>query len=68
MGELSQMERIAFETEARIKIGPVTYLVTAHFDETRETLPDKIRHLLRLEIENKIAQLPIQSQSDSMKA
>ena len=56
------MEHVAFEPETKIKIGAVTYIVAAHFDETRENLPEKIRRLLSLEVENKIAHLPNHSQ------
>ena len=50
-------EYIIFEAETKMKIGAVTYVVAAHFDETRETLPEKIRRLLSLEIANRIAPL-----------
>ena len=53
----AETEHIAFESEAKMKIGAVTYLVSAHFDETRENLPEKIQRLLSLEVENRIAHL-----------
>lgn len=53
----NKTEHIAFEPETRTKIGAVTYIVTAHFDDTRENLPEKIQRLLRSELETKIAQL-----------
>ncbi|MCL1883097.1 MAG: transposon-encoded TnpW family protein [Defluviitaleaceae bacterium] len=46
-----------FESETRIKIGKNTYTVVARFDESRETMPDKICQLLKSEVESKIAQL-----------
>ena len=54
-------EHIIFESETKMKIGAVTYIVAAFFDEAREPLPDKIRKLLSSEIENKIAHLPSRS-------
>ena len=53
----SNKEQIKFDSETKTKIGAVIYIVTAHFDETRENLPDKIRRLLNLEVENKITHL-----------
>jgi len=50
-------EKIIFESELKIKIGAVTYIVAAHFNETGNDLPEKIRRLLSSEIENKIAHL-----------
>jgi len=47
----------SFESESRTKIGKSTYIVVSHFDETRESLPDKICQLLKSEVEAKIAQL-----------
>ena len=37
---------IEFEREAKYRIGAVTYLVTAHFDESGETLKEKMQQLL----------------------
>ena len=45
-----EAEQIILETEARRKIGAVTYVVTAHFDEAREGLSNKIVNLLIDEI------------------
>ena len=46
-----------FESEAKMKIGKNTYIVIAHYDDTRESLPDKIENLLKSEVESKIAPL-----------
>ena len=45
-------EQIVLETETRHKIGAVTYVVTAHFDEAREPLNHKIVNLLKEEIDS----------------
>jgi len=45
---------IIFLPETRQKIGAVTYIVAAHFDENQENLQSKIKHLLKHEIEQKI--------------
>jgi len=55
-------ERFIFEPETKMKIGAVTYIVTAHFDGKRENLPEKIRRLLSLDIENQIVHLSNSSQ------
>ena len=39
-----------FENESKYKIGAVTYIVTAHFDESREQLKTKIVNLLHDEV------------------
>ena len=46
-----------FESESRTKIGKNTYIVVSHFDDSRETLPEKICQLLKSEVESQIAQL-----------
>lgn len=56
------IECVAFESETKIRVGAVIYIVAAHFDETRESLPEIIRRLLSIEVENKVAQLPDHSQ------
>jgi hypothetical protein len=56
-GIVEDVSAYRFEPETKQRIGAVTYIVKAHFDETRENLPEKIRRLLNLEIENRIAQL-----------
>ena len=53
----STTENIFFEPEIRMKIGTVTYIVTAHYDDTRENLPEKIRRLLCSEVDKQIAHL-----------
>jgi len=55
-------EPFIFDSEAKTKIGAVTYIVAAYFDETRDCLPDKIRRLLRTEVERKIAHLQTHGQ------
>ena len=47
-------ENINFARETKQKIGAVTYIVAAHFDENKETLYAKIAHLLLREIDIKI--------------
>ena len=49
---------IPFEAETKIKIGKTTYIVSAHFDDTREPLKKKINHLLCSEIENSVKGQP----------
>ena len=49
-----EAEQIILETETRRKIGAVTYVVTAHFDEAREALNHKIANLLIDEIDKNI--------------
>jgi hypothetical protein len=40
-----------FERETKYKIGDVTYIVSAHFDDKHETVTDKIKRLLRQRVE-----------------
>ena len=62
---LKNTENIVFEPETRTKIGAVTYIVAAHFDDERESLKSKINHLLCAEINRSIsAHLPGLGQSD----
>jgi len=49
-----ESEQIILETETRQKIGAVTYVVTAHFDEAREPLNHKIVNLLKDEIDSEM--------------
>ena len=53
--------RQEFEKEYQMKIGAATYIVAAHFDSSRESLPEKITNLLKSEVEMKIAQLHVSS-------
>ena len=46
-----------FEAESEMKIGKTTYIVVAHFDESGETLKNKICQLLESEVESQIAQV-----------
>jgi len=39
-----------FEKELKVKAGKTTMLVVAHYDDTRETLKDKVTHLLKTEV------------------
>jgi len=55
-----------FDNETRQKIGAVTYIVAAHFDETRENLKNKINHLLHNEIEQSVARHSGLSQSSAV--
>ena len=54
MSELKQ-EQIPFENESKQKFGAVTYIVTAHYDDTRESLNHKITNLLRGELNRQIS-------------
>ena len=42
---------VEFERESRYKIGNVTYLVTAHYDKSGQTLKEKMKQLLLERIE-----------------
>jgi len=46
-----------FETESKMEIGKTTYIVVAHFDESSETLRNKICQLLESKVESQIAQV-----------
>jgi hypothetical protein len=39
-----------FDNESKHKIGAITYIVTAYFDENRDNLKTKITNLLRNEV------------------
>ena len=53
-----------FENESKHKIGAVTYIVTAHFDESREQLKTKITNLLHDEVgKNMISQIGLSQSS-----
>ena len=44
----------AFDHESKRKIGAVTYIVVAHFDENRENVKTKIKQLLSSEIDRQV--------------
>lgn len=46
---------IYFEEETKYKIGNVTYLVIAHYDENGETLKEKMKQLLFEKIAKEVA-------------
>ena len=46
-----------FESETKMKIGNSTYVVISHFDDSRESLQEKICQLLKSEVESRIAQM-----------
>lgn len=46
----NENKQIPFKTETKMTIGKTTYIVTAHFDNTKEPLKRKINHLLNAEI------------------
>ena len=48
-------EQVFLENESKQKIGTVTYVVTAHYDDTRESLNRKIINLLRGELNRQIS-------------
>jgi len=53
-----------FENESKYRLGAVTYIVTAHFDETREQLKTKITNLLHDEVgKNMISQTGLSQSS-----
>ena len=43
-----------FDNESKHKIGAITYIVSAHFDENREHLKTKITNLLHDEVSKNI--------------
>ena len=47
---------IFFPEETSYKIGKTTYIVTSHYDESSESLPEKIKKLLKGEIQNEFYQ------------
>ncbi len=53
--EADTVKQIVFESETKTKIGAVTYIVAAHFDDKRESLKAKINHLLSVEIDRAIS-------------
>ena len=48
------METLRFENQSEYKIGPVTYIVTAHFKEDTEPIQSKIEKLLKKDIDSGI--------------
>jgi len=51
----NKIEHITFESETRQKIGAVTYIVAAFFDDKKEMLNHKISHLLKADIDRQIS-------------
>lgn len=47
---------IFFPEETTYKIGKTTYIVTSHYDENSDSLPQKIKKLLKTEIQNEFYQ------------
>lgn len=45
-------ETIDFLREQKIKLGNATYIVNSHFLEQGQTLKEKIKNLIRLEVNN----------------
>ncbi len=43
-------ETVDFLKEQKVKLGSVTYIVIAHFLDQGETLKEKIKNLIRLEV------------------
>lgn len=43
-------EIISFPKQTKTKIGGTTYIINSHFDENGESLKEKIKHLIILEI------------------
>ncbi len=49
-------KQITFKREIKIKIRAVTYIVAAHFDDSRDSLKVKINHLLSAEIDRSVSE------------
>ena len=47
---IDSYETINFLKKQKIKIGSATYIVIAHFLDQGETLKEKIKNLIRLEV------------------
>lgn len=45
---------IFFPEERTYQIGKTTYIVTSHYDESADSLPQKIKKLLKAEIQNEL--------------
>ena len=45
-------ETIDFLREQKIKLGNATYIVNSHFFEQGQTLKEKIKNLIKLEVNN----------------
>jgi len=43
-------ETIALETETTMMIRGIQYVVTAHYDDTQESLPEKLARLLKNDV------------------
>jgi len=41
---------IALETETTMTIRGIQYIVTAHYDDTQESLPEKVARLLKKDV------------------
>ncbi len=54
MTEEKDGEIIFFPTEASYKFGNTMYVVKSHYDENSDSLPQKIKKLLKVEIQNKL--------------
>ena len=52
-----EIRKNIYKPEIRQKIGAVTYIVAAHFDNSKESLPEKIKRLVCLEFESEITHL-----------
>lgn len=47
-------EIISFQKQSKTKIGKVTYIINSYFDDSGETLKEKIKNLLILEVKRNI--------------
>ena len=47
-------ETISFQKQSRTKIGKVTYIINSYFDDSGETLKEKIKNLLISEVNRNI--------------
>ncbi len=47
---------VSFPTKTKMQIGKTTYLINSYFDKTGESLKEKIKNLLILEVQRKSEQ------------
>ena len=50
-------QRVDFPLAGSIKIRNTVYTVIAHFDDTREALPEKLMRFLRKDIQKQVMQI-----------
>lgn len=52
-------ETISFTKQSKTKIGKTTYIINSYFDNSGETLKEKIKNLLVSEIQKKSEQMAL---------